>query len=111
MLVAFIGQAGGVIQFMMLLVAAILVGSYVFTYAGHSYLVVVEQTATGNDAVVWPDDPYHDWIWRAAALSWLLLVSLAPLGVAVKLSYRDIYTQEPALALLLAGVALWLFFP
>ena len=76
MLVAQISGAGNAIQFMVLLVAAILAGSYVFAFAGHSFLVVVEQTANGNDEVVWPDEPYHDWIWRFASLAWLLLVCL-----------------------------------
>jgi hypothetical protein len=27
-------------------------------------------TATGNDEVVWPEEPYIDWMWRGAIIAW-----------------------------------------
>src|SRR5204863_316335 len=71
----------------------------------------IEQSGTGNDEVIWPDEPYYDWIWRGAAIAWLILVWLAPLGVILKIVYRDIYTEAPGLAACFAIAALWLLFP
>ena len=44
------------------LVATVIVGTYVFAYASHCFLTVVEQTSAGNDEVVWPNEPYQDWL-------------------------------------------------
>jgi hypothetical protein len=111
MLVAFIGAAGNAIIFFSLFILAIVAGSYLFAFASHCLLVIIEQTATGNDEVVWPDEPYIDWMWRGATVAWQLLFWLAPVGVILKMVYRDILSQDPALALLLGGAALWLFLP
>jgi hypothetical protein len=111
MCVAWIGAAGSAIMFFSLLILAIVAGSYLFAYASHCLLVVIEQTATGNDEVVWPDEPYLDWMWRGAFIAWQLLFWLVPIGIALKTAFRDIVAQDPALGVLLAGVALWLFLP
>ena len=111
MLLAFIGSAGSAMIFFALFILLIIVGSYLFAYASNCFLVVVEQTATGNDEVVWPDEPYLDWVWRCTTIAWQLLIWLAPVGVILKMTYRDILSQDPALAVLMAGAALWLLFP
>ena len=54
--------AGPTILFMILLLAQILIGIYVAAYASHCLLTVVQDTAAGNDEVIWPDEPYYDWV-------------------------------------------------
>jgi hypothetical protein len=109
--VAFIGGAGGVIGFLLLFVATIILSFYLFSYTGHCFLVVVEQTGEGNNEVVWPNDILLDWIWRGVPLAWVALVWLSPLGLALKLMNPDVLSKSPELALLLVGLVLWLGFP
>ncbi len=111
MLVAYAGAAGSAMLFLFLFIFVIIAGSGLFAYVSHCFLVVVEQTGTGNDEVTWPDELYLDWVWRGATMAWLLLFWLAPLGMILHGQYRDILSEDPALALLLAGGVLWLFFP
>lgn len=111
MLVAFVGGAGEAIIFVCLFVLLVLVGTFLFTYASHSFVVVVQTTAAGNDDVRWPDEPLTDWVWQGALLAWLALVWLAPLGMILKAVSPGLLREDPALALFLAGGVLWLFFP
>jgi hypothetical protein len=104
---AFVGNAGSAIFFMCLFVLAVIVGTFVLSYAAYSFFVVVQDTAAGIDEVVWPGDPVPEWLGRLAVLAWLVLVWLAPLGMFG----RGLIRQDPAFFVLLAGVILWLFFP
>src|SRR5205823_10246025 len=69
---------GSAFLFVPLLAAAAVIGGVVFAYAAHCFLTVLEQTAAGNDEVTWPDEPYVDWLWKAAYMLWLSSLWLAP---------------------------------
>lgn len=109
--IAFIGGAGSAILLLFSIAAAVIVGLYVFSYASHCFLVTVEQSGIGNDEVIWPDEPFLDWLWRAVSFAWLIFFWLVPVGIVLKITNRTIYSEDPGLALLFGGVTLWLFLP
>jgi hypothetical protein len=97
--------AGPAIFFVLLLTAAMIVGTYVYAYTAHCFFTIFEQTASGNDEVVWPSGPFLDWLWEAVYLSWLLALWLGPIVLAVRAAANS------TSALIFAAVAVWLFFP
>lgn len=76
------GAAGGAILFFMFLIGAVIVGLYTFAYSAHIFLSDIEATAAGNDEIIWPDEPYFDWLWKAVYLAWFITVWLVPLLIA-----------------------------
>src|SRR5947209_8438766 len=109
--VAFVGESGAVIQYVAMLAALGIVGSIVLAYAAHCFLVVVQDTAAGIDAVVWPRDSLAEWLGGATLMGWLVLVWIAPLGMLLRTLKPAFVTETPGLAVLLAGVVLGVFFP
>src|SRR5205823_10342801 len=106
------GAAGPAIMFMMFLLAQVLVGLCVAAYAAHSFLTIVQDTAAGNDEVIWPDEPYYDWLWKPAYLSWLIAFWLVPEGIYLKVAKPEFLAETPFLRFLLLALAgLWLMFP
>src|SRR6478672_2298113 len=103
---------GSAFLFVPLLAATAIIGGFVFAYAAHCFLTVVEQTAAGNDEVVWPDEPYLDWLWQAAYMLWLSALWLAPLVFGARAVVAS-QTGSAAVArfLLTAAVLTWLVFP
>jgi hypothetical protein len=106
------GAAGPAIMFVMLFAASIMIGVCVLAFAARCTLVVFQETAVGQDEVVWPNEPYQDWLAHAAQFIELLGIWLAPSALAARL-LREVWLPDaPALrVLLLAGPGLWLFFP
>lgn len=98
------GAAGGAIVFFMFLIGAVIVGLYAFAYSAHIFLSVVEGTAAGNDEIVWPSDPYVDWLWKGVYLAWLIAVLLVPLLIASH------WIASGQLIYVTAGM-FWLIFP
>jgi hypothetical protein len=98
--------------FFALLIAEIMLGLFVITYACHNFLTVMQDTAAGNDDVNWPDEPLQDWLPRGAYLVGLIAVILAPVGfLRVVLKSRGV-TDDLTLPLLATGAVLfWLAFP
>jgi hypothetical protein len=104
--------AGPVILFVCLLALTAGLAVYVFAFAALCYLVVLQDTSAGLDAVVWPEEPVVDWLMRAAYLVVLTLVWLAPAGLLSRVLARTWLPNEPALRFFLLAVAgLWLLFP
>jgi hypothetical protein len=106
------GAAGPAILFVMLFAASIMVGVCVLAYAARCVLVVVQETASGQDDIVWPNEPYVDWLGHAVQFIELLGIWLAPSALAARL-LRDVWLPDDGAlrVLLLAGPGLWLFFP
>lgn len=106
------GAAGPVILFMLLLAASIIVGVCVLAFAARCVLAVVQETASGQDEIVWPDEPYVDWIGHAVLFLELLGIWLVPSALTARL-LREVWLPENGAlrVLLLAGPGLWLFFP
>lgn len=98
------GAIGGAMMFFLLLAAMVIVGAYVFAYASHIFLSVIESTATGFEEVTWPDEPYVDWLWKGVYLLWLAALWLIPLLlVGTRMGERQV-------AFWAAGLG-WLLFP
>ncbi|MFO0841488.1 MAG: hypothetical protein U0797_03675 [Gemmataceae bacterium] len=66
----------------------------------------------GLDEVKWPDEPMFDWLVQAAGFLGLVAVWLAPVGLLWRALGQAWLPDQPALRFfLMAGPALWLFFP
>ncbi len=106
---------GPVVQaifFMLSLAASIIVGVCVLAYAAHCVLLIVQATGLGQDEIVWPNEPYTDWLGHAVLFLELVGIWLAPAAVTARLLRQTWLPDEGALrVLLLAGPGLWLFFP
>jgi hypothetical protein len=106
------GNAGLAIFFVITFAASIMVGVCVLAYAARCVLVVVQETGLGQDEIVWPNEPYVDWLGHAVQLLELLTIWLAPAALAARLLRHVWLPDEGVLrVLLLAGPGLWLFFP
>jgi hypothetical protein len=100
------------LMFMLTLAAEAIIVLCVLTYAMHCMLVVVRETAGGNDEVVWPEEPFQDWVGGALHLVGVVLIWLAPIGILTR-ALRHVWLPEDAALrfLLLAVPGLWLFIP
>lgn len=106
------GAAGPAILFVLSLAASIIVGVCVLAYAARCVLVVVEETASGQDDIIWPDEPKQDWLGHAVQFIELVGIWVAPAALAARLLRHVWLPDHGALrVLLLAGPGLWLFFP
>lgn len=98
--------------FVCLIVAATIAAFFVWAFACHCFMSVIEETAAGNRDVSYPDDPYSDWIWKGWYLAWLVAVWVAPallLAYIVSPAFAERW-RGPAYVLVAAG-AFWLAFP
>lgn len=77
----------------------------IFSYASHSFLLVVQETAAGNDKVIWPDEPWHDRIGKFFSLACLLAFWLLPAYYMLSLFDRVAWFVPVAYGVL------WLLFP
>ncbi|HTU89512.1 MAG TPA: hypothetical protein VMF69_05390 [Gemmataceae bacterium] len=106
------GAAGPAILFVLSLAASIMVGVCVLPYAARCVLVIVQETGLGEDEIIWPNEPYVDWLGHAVQFIELVGIWLAPAALMARLLRHVWLPDEGALrVLLLAGPGLWLFFP
>jgi hypothetical protein len=106
------GNAGPAIAFMLVFVASIMVGICVLAYAARCVLVVVQETAVGHDEVVWPKEPYVDWLGHAVQFLELVGIWLAPAALTARLLRETWLPDDGALRVLFLTIpGLWLFFP
>jgi hypothetical protein len=98
--------------FVPLLAATCIFAGLVWTFLSHAFLVVVEDTAAGNRDLVWPDDSFLDFFWKAFYLGWLVGVWLAPAILVARLA-SPAFPEEVRefWYFALAGVVLWSVFP
>jgi hypothetical protein len=106
------GSLGEVMMFMVTLAGAAIVGSYVLAYAASCLMLVVQDTAGGNDEIKWPKEPYADLIGRAVYFGALLAIWLAPAGMLSR-GLRNTWLPDnaPLRFILIAGPGLWLWLP
>jgi hypothetical protein len=103
---------GGAIFFVLMLAAVMIVGTYVFAYASHCFLTIVEQTSAGNDEVIWPNDPMYDWLWEAVYMLWLSALWLGPVVLAMRaVTSAQTGTRAASEVLAVSAAVLWLLFP
>jgi hypothetical protein len=106
------GAAGGVMMFFLLMVGMVIIGAYVFAYAAHILLSVIESTSTGFEEVAWPDEPYVDWLWKGAYVFWLVALWLVPLlFVGQALSRTQTSAVAAAQFVYVTAALFWLLFP
>ena len=107
-----VGNVGIATFFMLSLVAELIIGLYVLAYAMHCLLVVVRDTGDGNDEVIWPTEPFQDWVGGALHLVVVVVVVLAPAGILSRSLSKQWLQDDPTLRFLILAVpALWLLFP
>lgn len=106
----YLSAIGPTIIFVFSLAAATILSMYVFSYAAHCFLVVMESTAAGMDEIRWPDELFLDWLWKPPYLLGLLGIwVLAGFGVLLLAAPRLAATWPGILGVL--AVAAWIFFP
>ncbi|HLJ94325.1 MAG TPA: hypothetical protein VKU02_14155 [Gemmataceae bacterium] len=101
-----IAAAGYLILFFSILVALVLVGLLVLSYLAYSFLVVLSNTAVGNDEVLWPGEPMQDWFFNAWYLAWVVAVWAVPTSLLIGF----LGPPRPLIAVYV-GACLWLLFP
>lgn len=104
-------SAAGEVLFLLLAPFWLIVGGYFAAYGAHSLLVVIEQTAAGFDAVVWPEDRFLDYFWKPVYLAGLYVLWLVPVAIVAP-SLAVVFGQ--ALPRFVGGAAFavfWLVFP
>lgn len=99
------GAAGGAMIFFCLTALQVLVGLFVLAYTAHSLLLVLENTAAGNDEVLWPDEPYFEWLAKLAYVAWLVALAAVPTWLLL----GAIRLPAPAARLLTVAVPFVLF--
>ena len=100
------------LEFMLTLAAECILVLCVLTYAMHCLLVVVRDTAAGQDEIVWPDEPFQDWALGALHLVGVVLIVLAPAGILARALRETWLPDDAALRFLLLAVpALGFLFP
>jgi hypothetical protein len=86
--------------------------AYTVTYAMHCLLVVVQDTAAGNDEVTWPAESFQDSLGGALHLVAVVLIWLALFGVLARALKDVLLPDNFALRFLLLAIpGLWLFLP
>src|SRR5437660_7434780 len=100
------GAALQVLVFLTVTVIQILLSLAVFSYCGHSFLNIFVNTTAGNDEVLWPKDPYQDWIFKFFFLLWILAVWTVPAGLLLGI----LELPRPLFFAALVGL-LWLVLP
>src|SRR5947209_7174361 len=101
-----IGGAASAILFGIVTIVQLLLSFLVLSYAGYSFLTVFINTSAGSDEVLWPKDPFQDWMWKSWYLAWLLAIWAIPVWLVMNLLDPPVWQ----FALILAGF-LWLMFP
>jgi hypothetical protein len=96
-----VAAAGQMIIFFSVLVGMILVGGLVLAYIGYSFLHVLIGTASGNDAIAWPGDPFFDWMFKGWYLAWIAVMSALPAILIIAVA--RIHAADPRWMFLLAA--------
>jgi hypothetical protein len=103
---------GGVILFVLFLAGTVIVAAYVLPFAAHSYLGAMQGTTAGHDEVLWPDEPFHDWLLPAIFFAAMVAPWIFPAVLISRLLKNDWLPNNPMLRVfLLATPAIWLMFP
>jgi hypothetical protein len=97
---------------LLIVLISVLPTVYVVTYAMHCLLVVVQDTAAGNDEVTWPAERFQDSLGGALHLVAVVLIWLAPIGILTR-ALRNVWLpDDPGLRFLILAVpGLWLILP
>src|SRR5947208_6647977 len=98
--------------FVPLLAATIIIAGAIWCYASHAFVVITEDTAAGNEVVIWDDEPMFDWLWQGGYLAWLIGVWVVPAVFLARVATAGIEGEWRAYAFAsIAFIVLWATFP
>src|SRR5262245_7592931 len=98
--------------FVPLLAATCLYLAFYWWYASHVFVVVVEETAAGNDSAKWSDEPVHDWLWQGLYLGYMVAVWVVPASLLARLVVPHVAESwRPYLFALMVFLVYWIGFP
>lgn len=107
-----LGAFANVLLFLMSLIGVGIVGAFLFAYTAHCLLVVVTDTASGQDEIRFPGDPVLDWLGQSLQVAVVLALWLVPAGFLSRALSQTLFPDNGGLRLLVLAVpGLWLFFP
>jgi hypothetical protein len=107
-----VGEAGNAILFVSCLAGTAMFGGYAVAYSAHCLLVVMQETAAGQDEIRWPGEALLDWVFQTFPVLAVLALWLVPAGIAARSLRETWLPDDPGLRfILLAAPGLWLFFP
>jgi hypothetical protein len=99
-------------SFILTLVATTILASYAVVFASSCYLVVLQNTAAGNDSIDWPTDPFIERILGGMWFLGQLLLWLLPAGLLSRALGGVLLPDAPVLRITLFCVgAIWAFLP
>src|SRR5262249_35842736 len=101
-----IASAASPILFFIISIVQALLSFLVLSYAGYSFLTVFVNTSAGTDEVIWPKDPFQDWIWKSWYLVWLSAVWAIPAWLLANVVDPPLWVFG-----LIVGGFLWFMFP
>jgi hypothetical protein len=101
-----VAGAASAILFGIITLVQLLLSFMVLSYAGYSFLTVFVNTSAGTDEVLWPKDPFQDWMWKSWYLAWLLAVWAIPVWLVANFLNPPVWQFA-----LIVGGFLWLMFP
>lgn len=87
-------------------------GASALSYAAHSLLVIITDTAAGLDEVRWPAESWIEWIGPLGQFAVFFLTLIFPVGVVLHAADDHLFPDQPALGIAVVVVTwLWLMFP
>ncbi|MGF1582269.1 MAG: hypothetical protein ACFCD0_23340 [Gemmataceae bacterium] len=104
------GEAIKQLVHLMALIGTGLFGLLGFAYGAYCLVVILEQTAAGNRDIVWPDEPFTDWLGKGVYLGWVLLLCAIP-GSLLGLPLGGMVTSLTLGKVLLVLGSVWLLLP
>jgi hypothetical protein len=98
--------------FVPLLAATCLYSVFLWWYSSHVFVVVVEETAAGNQQTEWSDEPYHDWLWQGLYLAYMVAIWVVPAFLVARVASPHVAENwRPYLFALFAFALFWIGFP
>ncbi len=98
--------------FITFLCMSVISGTFFVAFLASCLLMIIEQTASGNDEVVWPDEPFVDRLLKAVEFLWLTAVWVAPAGLLLRLAGPYVAPEATGwLVVAACALSFWLMFP
>ncbi|MFL5339672.1 MAG: hypothetical protein ACJ8F7_05845, partial [Gemmataceae bacterium] len=83
-----------------------------WVYASRYFVLIVEDTAAGNEVPVWPDEPFMDWVWQGFYVFAIVFAWLSPAFLFARLvTMNSEPYHRPLYILLVTAAAFWAMFP
>lgn len=99
------------IVFVPLLAFTIIFSFALWCYASFIFVSVTEETAAGNDLVVWDDGGFLDCFQQGVYLAWVVGVWMVPASLVASIATARLEDGKPYAFALIAFLVFWLTFP